>query len=201
MSARIYIEGGGDSKELHIRCRAGFRRLLESCGFAGRMPHLVACGGRGAAFDDFSTAHANAAAVDFVALLVDSEVPVADVEETWAHVKQHDGWDKPDGADDEQLLLMATCMESWIVSDRKALRSHYGSCLQPSALPALNHLESRAPEVIQDALAHATRTCKNAYTKGRRSFEVLAKLEPAVLQKHLPSFARFERVLDRKLQH
>ncbi len=40
MSATIFLEGGGDSKELHIRCREGFRQLLEKCGFKGRMPRL-----------------------------------------------------------------------------------------------------------------------------------------------------------------
>lgn len=29
VSVNIYIEGGGDSKELHLRCRQWFRRLLE----------------------------------------------------------------------------------------------------------------------------------------------------------------------------
>jgi hypothetical protein len=51
VSAYIYVEGGGagaDSKDVDIRCREGFRKLLENCGFEGRMPRLVklvaACG-------------------------------------------------------------------------------------------------------------------------------------------------------------
>ena len=69
MNGRIYIEGGGDdSKELKIRCREGFRRLLEKCGFKGRMPKLIACGGRDATFSDFSTAHENNAANVYAAL-------------------------------------------------------------------------------------------------------------------------------------
>ena len=27
----IYLEGGGDSNQLKIRCREGFRKLLEKC--------------------------------------------------------------------------------------------------------------------------------------------------------------------------
>lgn len=199
MSAHIYLEGGGDSKELHARCREGFRRLLEKCGFAGRMPRLVACGGREATFDDFSTAHANAARGDYVAMLVDSEDPIADTDETWAHLEHRDGWNKPAGADDEQVLLMTTCMETWITSDRDALRSHYGACLRANALPDLDNMELRARGAVQDALAEATRTCKNKYSKGKRSFEILARLVPAVLRQHLPSFARCVRVLERKL--
>jgi hypothetical protein len=199
VSAKIYIEGGGDSKELQARCREGFRRLLENCGFTGRMPRLIACGGRAAAFDDFSTAHANATPGDFVALLVDSEDPVADVEQTWKHLKQRDNWARPHGADDKQVLLMTTCMETWIVSDRKALRAHYGECLKENALPALNNMEVRARDSVQNALVQATRTCKNAYAKGKKSFEVVGRLNPAELRKHLPSFIRCKQVLQEKL--
>ena len=199
MRARIYVEGGGDSKELHVRCREGFRRLLEKCGFAGRMPRLVACGGRTAVFDDFATAHANAASGDYVAMLVDSEDPVADAERTCAHLKQRDGLDKPGGACDEQVLLMTTCMETWITSDRAALRVHYGACLQENALPDLNNMECRPRDAVQEALVMATRACKTGYAKGRRSFEVLGKLHPAALRRHLPSFGRFERVLGNRL--
>ncbi|MCO6457350.1 MAG: DUF4276 family protein [Pirellulaceae bacterium] len=199
MSAKIYIEGGGDSKELHTRCREGFRRLFEKCGFDGRMPRLVACGGRGATFDDFSTAHANAMAGDYVAMLVDSEDPVVDIERTWEHLKQRDSWDKPDGADDEQVLLMTTCMETWLISDRQALREQYPDCLQENALPHLTVMESRTRDAIQNAMVHATRACKNKFAKGKRSFEVVARLDPAELRKHLPSFVRCERVLGKRL--
>lgn len=199
MSGRIYLEGGGDSKELHARCREGFRRLLEKCGFSGRMPRLVACGGRAATFDDFSTVHANAAHGDYVAMLVDSEDPIADIEQTWAHLNQRDGWVQPEGAVDEQVLLMTTCMETWITSDRAALGSHYGGCLRENALPDLNNMESRARGALQDALVQATQTCKNRYAKGKRSFEILARLEPTALRQHLPSFVRCVRVLEDNL--
>ena len=59
VSSYLYIEGGGtgaDSKDADIRCREGFRKLLENCGFAAlkRMPRLFACGGRDAAYDAFN---------------------------------------------------------------------------------------------------------------------------------------------------
>jgi hypothetical protein len=199
VTAKIYLEGGGDSKELHVRCREGFRKLLERCGFAGRLPGLVACGSRGAAFDDFLTAHANATRGDYVAMLVDSEDPVADVERPWAHLKARDNWYQPEGADEEQALLMATCMETWIASDRQALRNHYGACLKESALPHLSNMEARLRGDVQIALCQATADCKNAYAKRKRSFEILARLDPAELRKHLPSFVRVERVLRQKL--
>lgn len=85
MSA-IYLEGGGDSNQLKIRCREGFRKLLTKCGFALRMPKLIACGGREATFDHFKTAHETAKPGEYVALLIDSEDLMADVEKVWVHL-------------------------------------------------------------------------------------------------------------------
>ena len=199
MRAYIYIEGGGDSKGLHVRCRQGFRQLLERCGFSGRMPRLVACGGRSAAYGDFKTAHESNKA-EYVAMLIDSEKPVSNPEETWDHLRNCDRWERPDGADDEQVLFMTTCMETWIVADRDTLRQHYGSSLQESALPSLISLEQGNRQDIQEGLKRATRNCSNAYQKGKRSFEILGKLEPETMVSNLPAFQRAKRILNEKLQ-
>jgi len=199
VSATVYLEGGGDSKELHIRCREGFRKLLESCGFAGRLPRLTACGGRNATFDDFQTGHRLYRGSAFVAMLIDSEEPLDDLEVAWQHLNAHDAWNRPDGASDEQVLFMTTGMETWIVADRRTLADHYGRALQESALPALNDLENRSRQEIQRKLIHATRNCANAYAKGKHSFDVLGRLSPRVLEEHLPSFRRAVRILERQL--
>ena len=201
MSAYLYVEGGGtgaDSKYSRIRCQEGFHKLLERMGFARRKPRLVACGGRDATFDDFVFAHTSGKG-QFVALWIDSEDALSDLERTWAHLKARDGWAQPSGANDEQVLFMTTCMETWIVADRAVLSDHYGSELQESALPPLVDLEKRARHDVQDSLTRATRDCSNAYAKGKRSFEVLAKLTPATLEKHLPSFVRVRRILSSQL--
>jgi hypothetical protein len=196
--AHLYIEGG-ESKEDQIRCREGFRKIFEKAGLSGRMPRLSACGGRQSAFDDFKSAHASRKESDYIAMLVDSEDPVKDLEKTWNHLKGRDDWNKPAGAEDEQVLFMTTCMETWIVADRAALREHYGHKLQENALPALQNLETRSRDDVHDNLVHASRACSSAYSKGKRSFEVLAKLDPAVLKQHLPSFVRVDRILKKWL--
>lgn len=205
MSATLYLEGGGsgpDSKTLQSCCRRGFRKLLEKCNFNGPMPRTFASGGRDRVFDDFKTAHKNKEPGQVVAMLIDSEEPMANIEEAWKHL-QNVGtvtkWKKPKGATDDQVLFMNTCMETWIVADRDALQAHYGSDLQGSALPSLAALEARSRHDVQDKLTHATRKSKHAYTKGRRSFEVLEKLSPDVLEEHLPSFARTRRILNENL--
>lgn len=200
MSARIYIEGGGDSKEGHSRCREGFRKLLVNSGFSEsrRMPRLFACGGRGSAFDDFKTALSKRKPGDFVALLVDSEDPMRDAEKAWEHLAGRDDWEKPADADDDQVLLMTTCMETWIVADRATLRTHYGRNFRENDLPPLANLEGRGRQDVQACLERATRNCTNAYAKGKRSFVVLAALDPTALNS-LPSFARMIRILNERL--
>ena len=201
MSATLFLEGGArDSKELRIRCREGFRKLLESCGYKRpKMPGLTACGPRDNAFADFKTALAGKGAGDYVAMWIDSEDPMKDHEAAWGHLKLRDGWTRPAGAADDQVLFMTTCMETLIVADHDALKKHCGAKLQISALPPLVNLESRDRHNVHDQLEHATRNCANKYKKGERSFKILAELNPAALE-DLPSFVRTRRILDEKLQ-
>ena len=202
MSAHIYLEGGG-SKELDIRCREGFRKLLESCGFGQqrRMPRLFACGGRASAYDDFVTAHVNSGE-GYVAMWIDSEEPITNIENAWTHlatVTNVQRWNRPVGANDDQVLFMTTCMESLIVADRETLRQEFGAALQESALPPLINLEQRSRHDVQNGLLHATRNCSKQYSKGKLSFIILGNLVPATLEEHLPSFRRVRRVLRDKL--
>ena len=199
VSAKIYVEGGGDTKEMHSRCREGFRKLMERCGLKGRLPRLIACGGRDSTYDDFRIAHDTNTTGVYIALLVDSEDTVTDIGKPWVHLKTRDKWDKPVGATDAQALLMATCMETWIVADRPTLRGYYGGKLKEASLPSLVNLESRNRQDIQDGLCQATSNCKNMYEKGRRSFELVGELDPAEIRKYSPSFVRFQDILKKKL--
>jgi len=92
---RIYVEGGGDSKELQARCREGFRKLLINSGFKDRMPGFRACGGRNKTFDMFQTSLIDGSR-EYTLLLVDSEDPVIDQDLSpdssiaWNHLFQRD---------------------------------------------------------------------------------------------------------------
>lgn len=199
MRVKLYVEGGGESRSLHIKCREGFRKLLERAGFLGRMPSTKACGSRNAAYEDFLTANSAATASTYPVLLVDNEGPVN--QSAWQHLQSRDGWTRPSGADDDQAQLMVQCMESWCVADRDALREFFGACLHEGRLPPLDNLEARAKESVQDALADATRDCghRRDYRKGKRSFELLGRLDPAVLKRHLPHFVRLCKMLNTRL--
>ncbi len=197
--AKIYLEGGGDSKEQDIRCQEGFHKLLKNCGFEGRYPRLRACGGRNQVFNAFCAAFGSNC-TSYIAMLIDSEDPIINKEASWQHLKARDNWDKPQGATDDQVLFMTTCMETWIVADKAALREHYGQHLQESALPPVDtNLENKTRQDVQDRLEKATKNCSNFYKKGKRSFKILGKLNPDILKQFLPSFARTYRILQEKL--
>ncbi len=200
MRAKIHVEGGGPPDRLtNIRCREGFRKLLAKCGLDDSRLQVTACGGGGDAWNDFRDAHADAGDQYYVALLIDSESPVANREETWKHLTEKRSWQRPPDARDDQVFFMTTCMETWIVADRSALRAHFGQCLLVDELPDLDGLEELRPGTVKNRLQDATRSCPAPYRKGRNSFEVLSRLDPTVLEEHLPSFRRARRILTEKL--
>jgi hypothetical protein len=207
VNVRICVEGGGDSKEQHTRCREGFSKLIEKAGFKGRMPRIIAGRGRESTYDKFKTAVAAGAQAAYPMLLVDSEDPVPEEETVpdsavaWGHLKSRDNWDCPAGVKNDQVQLMATCMETWIMADRGALYTVFGASLRTSALLPQHDLEARTRQDVHSALEHATQDCsrERAYRKGVRSFQVLAQLDPETLNQHLPHFRRFITTLDRYL--
>lgn len=188
MTLYLYVEGGGDSKEQHARCREGFRKLMEQSGLRGHMPRIVAGGSRSATYRQFTKAQLDSEKISI--LLVDSEEPIT--QSPWAHVLRRDQWERPSGATDDQLQFMATCMETWIIADRQALSRFFGANLNEKALLPLNDLEQRRRDEVQETLEQATRPCgpDRQYKKGRRSFQVLASLDPQTLTRYLPHFRR-----------
>ena len=160
------------------------------------MPKLVAVGSREAVFNRFKTALSDTGDSDFVAMLVDSEDPVRNIEQTWGHLHRRDGWSQPRGTDDDQVLFMTTCMETWIAADREVLGSKFGRGFNQNQLPALVDLENRSRNDVYTRLRQAT---SNGYTKVRVSYELLGELNPGTLEQHLPSFRRARRILNEKL--
>ena len=82
------------------------------------MPVTVACGGRSTVFEDFCTSHSTNTEGRYIAMWIDSEEPMEDIEKTWRHlakVSTVPKWKKPAGAEDDQVLFMTTCMETYIL--------------------------------------------------------------------------------------
>ena len=179
MNVTVYVEGGGNVRATKKRCRQGFSALFRKSGLSGRMPRIFAAGGRKDAWHDFRTALAGAGENDFIVLLVDSEVRVADGETPWGHLRERDRWSRPDGATEENAHLMVQCMESWFLADVDALAAFYGSGFNRRALPRRADVENVSKRDLDRGLRQATHPSgKGAYHKGRHSFEILAELDP-----------------------
>ena len=190
VSIKLYVEGGGDSKTLRTACREGFGTFIEKAGLSGRMPRIVACGGRDEAYDKFKIAHASQDGTSL--LLVDAERPV-DQAGAWEHLQgAPDEWPRPGGAADDQCHLMVQLMESWFLADRDALEEFYGQGYRENALPQNPQIERVAKDDVLDGLDRAARdTSKRGYDKGAHSFEILAKLDPEKVKDASPRAKHF----------
>lgn len=199
MRGILCIEGANKTDSASIRrCREAFSKLFASAGVQVNKLRLLPCGSRNDAFGTFRSKVGEEGV--FVALLVDSEDAVADNEKPWDHLHLRDGWQRPEGVIDKQALLMIACMETWIAADALSLRKHFGQGFKEKALPSLHDLEKKHRHAVLDCLEKAAKDCRSQYTKGDRSFQILADLNPEVLTKHLPSFERTVRILKDKIK-
>ncbi|MEY3444608.1 MAG: hypothetical protein RLZZ519_2889 [Bacteroidota bacterium] len=203
----LIVEGAGNSKADKSRLVEAFSKLLENAGFQrGSKPTIIAAGGRDQALSDFKATLSERQRPGFPILLVDSEDPVAykDISldaPVWQHLKNRDKWEKPHGAENNQVVLMVTSMETWIAADHEVLKKQFKSGFNEKKLPSLLNLESRSRKEVLAALEAATKDCgrDRQYAKGEISFKLIAMLNPATLQQHLPHFQRFIAVLKHHL--
>ena len=193
MSTRLYVEGGGDRNPSKTKCRQAVRAFLLNAGLEGRLPRIFASGGRQQAYDDFRHALGASRDDDRVVLLVDSEGLVAKDAGPWRHLKDRDGWDKPDGADDDHVHLMVQCMEAWFLADRAALARYFGNGFSDNSLPRRTDVEEVSKQDLERGLNAATRNSrlKGTYRKGRDSFAILADLDPDKVANASPHAKRF----------
>src|SRR6266480_6551154 len=138
---RIYVEGGGDSKDSKAAVRQGFRlffdQLVEKARNRRIRWQIIACGGRNQTYDSFETAlRTNPAA--FNMLLVDSEGEVND--ECRIHLRTRDGW-RLNTAFEEQCHLMVQMMEAWVIADTEALEQFYGQGFYVGSIPGNANVE------------------------------------------------------------
>ena len=185
--ATLYIEGGGEGRELGARFREGWNAFFKSAGLASKTK-IVRGGGRDKTFDLFVTAIENNRPNVVPILLVDSEDPVAAGHTVWQHLstRKDDGWRQPPNADDDQAFLMVQAMETWFLADRDALRKYFGARFKQNALKKWPNLEVVSKRTVLGALKRATAKCTKHYAKGKVSFELLAHIDPALVATACP---------------
>lgn len=184
---KLYIEGGGDGATQDTAFRAGWTAFFEKAGLR-KMPRPIRGGGRGQTFDAYCTAVKTRRSDELPLLLVDSEDLVNVGHDAWQHLKASDKWTKPRGAETADAFLMCTCMETWFVADREALKAFFNDCWKDKALPKWPDLEKVEKGRILQALDKATAGCGDRkYAKGKVSFDLLKVIDPKEVERHLPS--------------
>ncbi len=185
MTATLYIEGGGDGKDLRTRFRKGWRTFFDAAGVDDRTK-IVRGGGRQRTYDMFAVAVRDRRNDTLPLLLVDSEAPVRLGHSPWQHLLARDGWNKPDEAGEDQAFLMVQFMETWFLADKDGLRRYFGSGFRERAIKQWPDLEAVPKETVLNALAQATEACRKVYGKGRTSFELLEYISPARVRAACP---------------
>jgi len=204
VNVTLYVEGGGNRAALKSQLRKGFRDLLVNSNFAGRLPRVVACGSRQHAYRNFKTALREGSV--YPILLVDSEAIVQAQHQpprssgAWRHLAVSDHWTRPRNASDDQAQLMATCMETWLIADHRALQGYFAG-LRPGRLLPVEGLETRRKEEVNQALKDATASSRRGrFDKVRDSFALLALVDPSRLEHRLPHFRRFIETMNARLK-
>ncbi len=175
---RIYVEGGGDQRFGKAAVQEGFGKFLLPLKEMARERHIrwhvVACGSRQSAFDDFGIAvrqHRDA----FNVLLVDAEGPIT--RSPWEHLQDRDNW-SIQGIHNDHCHLMVQIMEAWIVADKETLKRFYGQGFNANRIPGQKDVESIAKANLERALIQATRnTQKGEYHKIRHGPKILALVD------------------------
>ena len=186
MTAVLYIEGGGDNRRLGAQFREGWKAFLTKAGLAGRMPRVIRGGSRQQAFDSFVADAAHPSPGTVPLLLVDSESPIVAGRPVWQHLQERDDWNKPEGAGDDQAFLMVQVMETWFLTDRNALQTYFGREFGGNVIRKWPQLEEVSKETVLDALEKATARCSKPYAKGKVAFELLAQIDPALVEAACP---------------
>lgn len=166
--------------------RKGWVRFFEKAGLLGRMPRVVAGGGRRPTFELFQTAVQTHRPNVLPILLVDSEEAVTPGHSVWQHLNARDGWSRPAGSTDDQAFLMVQVTETWLVADRPALQRYFGPDFKNGVVPAWPDLEAVDKDAIYKALDDGTRNCRKKYAKGKVSFELVGDVDPTAVEGKCP---------------
>jgi len=201
MEIAIYFEGGGNSAETKAALRQGMSAFLKPLVDLARQRccrwSITSCGGRAQAYDAFLDA-LEKEPEKFNVLLVDSEAAVASSPR--AHLQQRDDWTLS-AADEDQVHLMAQCMEAWLVADPEALKEYYAQGFNANALPKRINLEEEPKVQIYAALEAATRqTQKGSYGKIKHASELLKRVSQEKVKNRCSHCERLFTTLAAKIQ-
>ena len=66
----------------------------------------------------------------------------------WQHLLARDGWNGPNGVDEDQAFLMVQFMETWFLADKDGLRGYFGQGFSDRAIRQWPDLEAVPRETV-----------------------------------------------------
>ena len=167
----IYFEGQTNLRPSFTEFFSELRQLASQ---NGKALHLFAAKDGPRDFAKAPRRHPNA----LVVLLKDSEQSFDDS----VTLCQRSGID-PKLAD--QVFWMVESMESWFLADPDALATYYGQGFSRKAIGQTANVEAVSKSEVFNRLKSATtNTTKGEYNKVRHAPDLLAKLDPKLVQGH-----------------
>ena len=90
-------------------------------------------------------------------------------------------------------------MEAWFLADMDCLTAYFGQGFNPNALPGRPRIEDVAEGDVLEGLKRATRQSKKSeYGKGRHSFDILERIDPAQVMVASPHASRLVQTMREK---
>jgi hypothetical protein len=196
---RIYIEGGGNTKNTKLLIHQGFSKFFRELAHKASSKKItwkiILSGSRNNAFRDFKIAlktHPKA----FNILLVDAEASVVN-KKACQHLKNLDKWDFAN-LDDDQCQLMVQTMEAWLIADINALKKFYGQGFKEKSIPKNPNVEQIDKQQLEPSLKAATRkTSKGEYHKIQHASKLLALLNVDKVRAAAPHCDRIFKVVNK----
>ena len=190
---RIYLEGGGDSSNGRSLLRNGFDAFLSIVKNEARKRRMrwstIACGSRQDAYRNFLHAledHPEALNL----LVVDSEAPVKQAPDQ--HLISRDGWNALKDVDADRCHLMVQVMESWLITDKAAVKQYYGQGFRPNQIPDTKNVEKLTKRRVDSAIKNASsKTKKGKYHKIKHASALLGRVDPQKVRKVASHCDRF----------
>ena len=179
---RIYMEGGGDTKQGKRELREGmatFLRELRQHARDRRVKwHLLACRGRHQAEEAFQNGIGQYPDA-FCILLIGSEGPVSGP------------------LSDQQRHLMVQMMEAWFMADKENVAKYFGQGFNVNVLPQNPNVEQIPKAELEPKLKAAAKgTKKQTYEKIRDGCALLMCIGPAKVRDAAPHCARLFTTLE-----
>ena len=105
-----------------------------------------------------------------------------------------------DGSRENQVFWMVQVMETWFLTDSEALKQYYGPQFNDGALRGNPEVEAIPKADVFSRLKQATAASgPGEYHKTRHAPELLARIDPALVQDKAPNCRRLFKVLADKL--